>query len=393
MCGSPYLRRACIFGTCRADKRRRDAAASKFAPQYFGADDREPAPAAVLAALRSYANAPGGLGEIDASGLARLAAFDTEGGRATIYAAPMPSGSGFCSVDALGDELGGGGCDDWKRDEPVPYIGSGSSRWGDVRVLEGRLVAPAARIQVRFEDGGVRTASIRAPWWVYVVGGDETEPGHRPVGLNALDADGAVVAAEAIKPSYYTAEDASEALLPEGDGSPGQDAVLATLKALGDGPWLEHERVEIDRTALLRRIETDKGRVDVYTAPWGAGGVCFGYASSIPSFEPMVRGCPSNDPVPDQSTDFDPNETSVARSAPSVFVIDGPLPRGAARIDIRFEDGSSAEPDIVVASSFVAWLAPERLDPGHRPTRLVAVDASGRTLATLPLASDQFTSG
>jgi hypothetical protein len=370
------------------------AAASKFAPQYFGPDDREPTPAAVLAALRGFANLPGGPGEIDASGLVRLAAFDTEGGRATIYAAPMRSGSGFCSVDALGEELGGGGCDDWNRDEPVPYIGSGSSAWGDVRVLQGRLVAQTARIQVRFEDGAVRAASIRAPWWVYVVGGDETEPGHRPVGLTALDVSGAAVATEAIKPYYYTREEAVDALLPESDGSPGQDAILATLKALGDGPWLEHQRVRIDRTALLRRIETDQGRLDIYTAPWGAGGVCIGYASSTPAFEPGVTACPANEPSPEQREGFDRDETNVIRLAPfSAFIIIGPPPRGTARIEIRFEDGASAEPDILAASSFIAWLGPERLVPGHRPTELTAAGVTGRKIASLRLDAKQFTSG
>jgi hypothetical protein len=88
--------------------------------------------------------------------------------------------------------------------------------------------------------------------------------------------------------------------------------------------------------------------------------------------------------------DFDPDETSVVRLAPSVFVFDGPTPRETARIEIRFEDGSTAEPDILVASTFVAWLGPERLDPGHRATGLVAFDAGGREIGTLPLDPERF---
>jgi hypothetical protein len=226
-----------------------------------------------------------------------------------------------------------------------------------------------------------------------VVGGDETEPGHRPVGLTALDADGVLVATEAIKPYYYTAEEAVEALLPEGDGSPGQDAVLATLKALGDGPWLEHERVQLNRSALLRRIETDKGRVDIYTAPWGNGGVCYGYASSIPGFEPLITGCPADRADPNQPIGFERDETSIVRLAPSVFMIEGTSPRGAAHIQIRFEDGAQADFDISLASSFATWLGPERLEPGRRPTELIGLDESGRVIASAPLDPGQFRSG
>jgi hypothetical protein len=217
------------------------AAASKFAPQYFGADDRAPTPAAVLAELRSYARVEvpgrGAWGEIDEAGIVRLAAFDTANGRATIYAAPIEASSGFCSVQAIGEEIGGGGCD--ADGEAIEYSGQGSSEWGDVRVTLGRLHAPASRIEVRFEDGAVRAASVRPPLWVYVVGGDETEPGHRPVELTALDAGGTVVARRQVDPYYYTSRRATEALLPEGDGSPGQNAIQATLKGLGSGPWLE----------------------------------------------------------------------------------------------------------------------------------------------------------
>src|ERR687891_591770 len=235
------------------------AAATKFAPDYFGSDDREPTPAAVLAALRSYAREEpvlGGLGEIDAEGLLRVAAFDTETGRATIYVAPMRAGSGFCSVDAVDDEIRGGGCEDGTGRAAVPYMGSGSRDWGDIRVLLGRLETPAARIEVGFEDGAVRAASVRDPWWVYVVGGDETEPGLRPVELTALDPGGAVLARQELDPYHYTSQRAAEALLPEGDGSPGQNAIRAVLKGLGTGPWLEPEQLEIELTRLLRRIET-----------------------------------------------------------------------------------------------------------------------------------------
>ena len=115
------------------------AAASKFAPQYFGADDLEPPPAVVLAALRSYAQdelpGRGAWGEIDAARVVRLAAFDTADGQVIIYAAPLKGSSGFCSVQAIGEEIGGGGCDEDRG--AIEYVGQGSSEWGDVRVALG----------------------------------------------------------------------------------------------------------------------------------------------------------------------------------------------------------------------------------------------------------------
>ncbi len=367
------------------------AATSRFAPEYFGSDDREPTPAAVLAQLRSFAReepvSPGGLGEVDGEGLVRLAAFETQSGHATIYAAPLRAGAGFCYVHAIDEEIGGGGCEDpvWKA---VPYIGQWSSDWGDVRVLLGRLEAPAARIELRLEDGAVRAASIRAPWWVYVVGGDETEPGHRPVELTALDPGGAVLARQEVDPYYFTSRRAVEALLPESDGSPGQNAIRAMLEGLGGDvePVLP---VEIDRTRLLRRIETHEGTLDIYTAPW-QGGVCFAFVHSRLAVE-GTTGCPYEDEsLPNRPANFEVDRSSIFSVAPSIFTVSGTPPVGAARVDVRFEDGTSARADIFVESFFAAWFGPERLAAGHRPTELVAVDADGDPIFTLRLDPERF---
>jgi hypothetical protein len=368
------------------------AAFSRFVPEYFGSDDREPPSAVVLAQLRSFTKAeqgpPGGLGQIDAEGLVRVAAFDTENGRATIYAAPLRAGDGFCYVGAIDEELSGGGCKEGPDPNPVPYVGHGSSQWGDVRVIHGRLEPLAAGIEVRFEDGAVRDASVRAPWWTYVVGGDEVEPGHRPVELAALDSDGTVVATQALDPSYYTSEEAVEALpLPESDGSPGQNAIRAVLEQLGASAEAALP-VEIDRTRLLRQIETPDGTLNAYTAP-GRNGVCYAAVHSRLSFVGGF-GCPYEpEPVPRRAA-FEIDPSLISEVAPSIFALEGAPPTGAARVEIRFEDGSTRPADIVVPSAFVAWLGPERLAPGHWPTALVAFDDDGRKLDRFPLDTRQF---
>lgn len=361
------------------------AAASRFAPEYFGSDDREPTPAAVLAELRHLASvAPqGGLSEIDEEGLARLAGFDTDSGRVTIYAAPVQAGAGFCSVGAIDEEMRGGGCDGGTGLEAVPWMGGGSSDWGDVQVLLGRLKTPAARIEVRFEDGAVRAAFVRAPWWVYVVGGDETEPGHRPVELTALDARGTVAAKQELDPYSFTSESAAEALLPESDGSPGQNAIRAMLEGLG-GYAQRVLPVEIDRTELLRRIESPEGTLDIYTAPW-RGGVCFALAHSRLSGD-GTSGCPYEDEShPNRRATFEVEPSRIGALRPSIFKVDGTPPAAAARVEVRFEDDTSAPADVFVRSFFAAWFGPERLVIGHRPTELAAFDGNGREIATFPL--------
>lgn len=364
------------------------AAASRFAPYYFGSDDREPTPAAVMAELRDIARwaPPGERGEVDPTHIVRLASFETESGRATIFAAPMQGRSGFCEVHTLGEEISGGGCDD-EPTKAVPYMAHGASEWGDIRVLQGRLEGPAARIDVRFEDGAVRATSIRAPLWVYVVGGDELEPGRRPVGLVALDPRGAVVATQEFEPYYFTSEAAAEALLPESDGSPGQNAIRVMLEGLGSiEPVLP---IEIDRTRLLRRIETPEGTLDIYTAPW-RNGVCFALSHSRLSVD-GTGGCPNEDEShPNLRATFEVEPSFIGPVRPSIFTIHGTPPAAAVRVEVSFEDGTSARADIFVPSFFQAWFGPERLVAGRRPMELVAFDGNGRELATFPLDPEVF---
>jgi hypothetical protein len=80
------------------------------------------------------------------------------------------------------------------------------------------------------------------------------------------------------------------------------------------------------------------------------------------------------------------------RLAPSKFIVEGTAPRGATGMRMRFEDGTTEEPDIFANATFVTWLGPGRLAPGHRPIELVAIDADGHELNTFRLEPEQFTS-
>ena len=175
------------------------SAASKFAPRYFGPQDSDSIPAQALAQLRYQPDA-----EVDAAGLVRMASFDAENGEASIYAAPSRSGVGFCDLTTIGDDLSGWACSGDPAGKAVPSFTNRSSDWGGIVVLLGPLQAPATKIELRFEDGASRSASTRGPWWVYVVGGEETEPGHRPVEVVALDSAGTPVGSERLEPDRFS---------------------------------------------------------------------------------------------------------------------------------------------------------------------------------------------
>lgn len=175
------------------------AAASKFVPEYFGADDTEPAPSDIVAALQAMSS--GTIAGVDVTRLTRVAAFPSDEGRVQVYVAPAANGDGFCILVAVDATLGGGGCSGPAAGASIPYLAFRATEFGDVIPIVGRRTEAQHSIDVRFEDGGIRAASTRGEWWVYVVGGNETQPGHRPVELVARDSDGHEIAQHAIDPN------------------------------------------------------------------------------------------------------------------------------------------------------------------------------------------------
>jgi hypothetical protein len=355
------------------------AGVQRFAVDYFGADDSEPTPAAVIAELRSLDLAAGAdFGTVDAASFVRLAAFDTAEGRATIYVAPSRGGDGYCVAEAIGSNLSGGGCGPTPiPEQAVPHGSFWDSNYGNVHLVYGRLVTGVAAIDVRFQDGHIRRAFVRAPWWIYVVRGDEAEPGHAPVELIARERGGSVVATEDLNPYEFVDKDAVEAAIPASDGSRGQNAIRTTLVLLGAYGAQIAPQVELDRAKLARTVQASRGSFNVYTAPWGNGGLCFGYADDGRKIDHGKHGCPSGEVLPDQASTFDSDEIVTYRSPAGYGELDGTPPAGAERITVRFENGTSAEADVSTPSFFIFWLEPDQLIRGHRPTELVARDAQG----------------
>ncbi|HYY32843.1 MAG TPA: hypothetical protein VE693_04575 [Gaiellaceae bacterium] len=358
------------------------ASVSQFAVQYFGADDSEPTPAAIVAELRRLSQGF----EVDAERYVRLASFDSEAGRTTIYIAPATKGARYCVASATGSTVDGGSCSvDTVPEMKVPYGNFHSSSYGDVFPIYGRVPDGVASIEVRFEDGAAHKVSVRAPWWIYVVGGDETAAGHRPVALEARGPDGALLATQHLNKFSFSSRAAALAAIPESDGSPGQEAVRNALVAILPIGAEIGPKVRLDETRLVRTVHTSRGSFDVYAAPWGNGGLCFGYDDHRLAFEHTTTGCPYGEPSPDQPSTFSAHTIEVYADRSGFAVLDGTPPRAAAAVRVRFQDGTSAGADIFTRSFFGFWFDGKRLSPAHRPTELVALDADGSSIDTFSL--------
>jgi hypothetical protein len=368
------------------------AAAAKLAVEYFDAGDREPTPSAVVTQLRRLAaRAPDGFGSVDAGRYLRLAAFDTEQGRVTLYIAPFRHGDGYCVTSATGHSLDGGGCGPGRVSQlEITHGGFWASAYGDVFPLYGRLAPGASRIELRFEDGSLRPAARRGPWWVYVVSGRETDPGQRPQQLIARAPDGDVVARQALESVSFTGRAVAQAAIPSDDGSLGQRAMRRSLEGmLSRGAGGVASEVELAHTHLLRRFQTPEGPFFVYSAPLPPDGICVAYAGSALAGE-ATGGCwrkRLGDRGPRSFTAAPPAIIQLARN---VVGLEGPTPPHTERIELRFQDGSQEPVALLYPGSFATWLGPERLAAGQRPIALVALDRDGGVLETVSLPSDRF---
>jgi hypothetical protein len=368
------------------------AGISRFAVDYFGSEDAEPTPAAVIAEIRSLGLAAGtDLGTVEAESFVRLASFDGPDGRVTIYIAGTVDGDGYCIVSATGSTVDGGSCGPTAMPEmAIPYSLYWNSNEGEARILYGRLPVEAAAIDVRFENGAVRAAAKRESWWIYVVGGEETSSGRRPTGLVALRADGGVARRQEIDPYAFWSKEEFEAAVPRSDGSPGQDAVRAAVLGLGPSGGRAGTDLQLDKTYLVRRVRTARGSFDVYAAPTTEGRICFGYADNGLSFEHTTSGCPLNSHVSGQGETFKAAEIQVYAAPGGFATVDGLPPQGAAKITVAFEDGTTSEADISTRSYFAMWFDSDRLAPGRLPESIIAWNAKGEAIDAFDLDPAQL---
>ena len=117
-----------------------------------------------------------------------------------------------------------------------------------------------ARVDIRFEDGSIQSASLRPHFWIHVLVGDETAPGHRPTELLARDDAGSLLARQNLYGSDFTSRGAAEAARPKSDGSEAQNVMRAFLERMvqRDSGGLALQ-VDLARTQQLERIDTPEG--------------------------------------------------------------------------------------------------------------------------------------
>lgn len=370
------------------------AAVSTFVVEYFGANDREPTPAAIVAELRRINGAPD-LPKVDAEDFVRLAAFEGAGGRITVYGAAARTGGGFCVASAVGERFDAEGCGSTDASpQRVPYAGLSGDSYGDVYALYGRLTGDTVMVEIRFEDGTVKPAAVRPPFWIYVLGGEQMSPGHRPAELLARDAAGALVSTQQLFPPDFTSRSSADANLPASDGSPAQNAMHGYLETLirrgGGGLAIE---VDIASAHELRRFETPAGAFVIYEAAAGTNGVCVAYdgpaAETAGAFH-ADGGCFRDAPTDATPTPFANAPPAIGRLAPGVYIVEGVTPPGAATISVRYQDGSSDAVQVVYHASFAAWIGPPHTSPGRRPEALIARASDGRILDRLSLDPPRF---
>jgi len=166
-----------------------------------------PAPARVVKDFAELdVGAPAGMAPGVVAGQARevLSAPLSTGSRAVLWVAPTQSG-GFCTaLSPNGSGSGGGGCD---RDRlgrfapelliPGPISREGTIRKPPVLISGHTLLAGAAQVEVRFQDGSrARTPvvwvgkPINAGFFIYEVPPTQWQPGHRSGELILEDASG-----------------------------------------------------------------------------------------------------------------------------------------------------------------------------------------------------------
>ncbi len=368
------------------------AAVSTFVVQYFGADDREPTPAAVVAELERINNAPD-LPKVAADDFVRLAAFDGVEGRITVYGAASTVGGGYCVASATGDRFDAEGCGDTDRTaQRIPYAGLSGDSYGNAFVLYGRLAGKTVTVEIRFEDGSTKRAAVRAPFWIYVLAGEQTSPGHRPSELIARSETDSIVATQELFAPDFTSRSSAAARLPKGDGSAGQEAMrayLGTLVRRGAGGLAL--AVDLSRTHELERFATPEGQFTIYEAAAAGNGVCVAYAGDAGSppaqgsFHPDSGACFRDAPVDATPTPFAKAPPAINKIGRYVYIVEGVTPSRTASIIVRYEDGATTAVPVIYHASFAAWIGPPHLMPGRRPAALVAVGRDGQVLDRLTL--------
>ncbi|MDQ2911278.1 MAG: hypothetical protein M3R39_09740 [Actinomycetota bacterium] len=293
------------------------------------------------------------------------------GKTAVLWVAPTRSG-GFClGLSTSGPRSGGGGgCD---RDRslrfspglsiPGPFTSDGRILRPPVVIDGDTLIARAARVEVRYEDGAVAetpvvwvSAPIEAGFFIYEIPEAHWEAGHRPSVLVVKDRDGKELARAA---NFFW---------------PSLPIDRSTGIPVG--------AIESQRRELIA-ITTDQGtREALWVAPRQGGGRCQWLTSD--GHPGRSAGCPPPAVDPPASKEI-ASVGLLSGSAPILF--DGEVGEEVAALELRYQDGEVQR--LQPVEGFVLAEIPSQHWPqGHRLYQVVALDALGREMSRRPFATE-----
>jgi hypothetical protein len=250
---------------------------------------------------------------------------------------------------------------------------------------------------VTFEDGTNETIATRGRWFAYAVAGERTRTGHRPTRLRVIHR-GIEIWHELLNPVNFNTLAAARALVPAGDGSPGQAAVRRLLLSdidsrRGDGGDLA-SHTELRFTRLVGTMAfAHAPRLSLYATPvsplppWtGRGGfLLVGIAGHSPRPVVVFSGQTATDRhgFSNPGNAFTPYGCScqIPGYPGSQFVLlSGFAPRDASRVSVRTADGREHEATVFDNGLEWVWLGHD--DPSPRPVALIGRSASGAIVAT-----------
>ena len=293
----------------------------------------------------------------------RITSVTIDGKQHVLWVAPTKKG-GFCEQwsDAFG------GCRADRHDAFSSHIDvtiSGVANGCCVALLGGSFFqSDGDRLEVSYADGTTAeipfvwvTEPIDAGFYLYRVPDAHRVEGARPTAVTLYDGHGKTLAREEVQGIPASIRSLNQRRI---EGYP-------LLSVPAEAIWKE-------RRQLFDLRADDGAHIGLWVAPSRTGGTCF--------WTNQANGCPR----PGGESPAQP-PLGLGFSGGTHVTLCCTVGRDVARVEARFEDGDRVE--LAPKEGYLVWPVPSRHYPrGHRLVELVALDSSGRQIATQPVKTD-----
>jgi hypothetical protein len=277
-------------------------------------------------------------------------AIQTRRGRAYLWAAPTETG-GWCTYvehETEGGGMGGVSCDATPPDEQPLVIGmSTMSGEEPFTLLEGRVQPPIASLTIAFTDGSTESVPFVERFFIY-----EVPSGREPAVLVGRDADGEIVAREAIHSSDHEPPDGTEETSEASSAFARKLIELETSAGASASLWVGDEPPSEGRCYGIR--VGNEGAYEGELCTLETRGLVTHVADD-------VRG----------------------QKEPLVLLHGFVAPR-VASLELRFEDGDTAALRLV-EGFFLYELPRSHYGEGRLPDRFIARDRERKIVGRVPL--------